>query len=107
MPPRVSSTRPERRSGGSIGRSASASIRSKSVIVDSHLFLQLLDRTMDQDLRRPVRAPQRARDLAVVHTQREAHDQRLAAIVGEMLEVLHDLAQLLAALGDRLGPMAR
>ena len=31
----VSSTRPESRSGGSIGRSASASIRSTSVIVDS------------------------------------------------------------------------
>ncbi len=37
--PSVSSTRPESRSGGSIGRSASASIRSKSLIVHPHLLL--------------------------------------------------------------------
>ena len=58
---------------------------------------------MDQDLGRAVGAAQRPGDLAVVHAEREAHDQRLAPVVGEMLEVGHHLAQLLAPLGDRLG----
>src|SRR5262249_44624676 len=55
----VSSTRPERRSGGSIGRSASESRRSNSLgkadpaaslIALSHLFLELLDRPVNEDL---------------------------------------------------------
>src|SRR5829696_5059191 len=105
----VSSTRPERFSGGSIGRSAERSrfstSRLGSAAIGAHLLLELLDRAVDQDLGRPVRAAQGARDLAVVHTQRKAHDQGVAAVVGQMLEVLHDALQLLASLDDPLGAM--
>ena len=52
-----------------------------SVRVGLHDVLELPDGSMDQHLRRAVGAVQRPRDLAVVHTQREAHDQRLAAVV--------------------------
>ena len=48
-----------------------------------HFLLQLFDRAVDQHLGRAVRAPQRPRDLAVVHAQGEAHDQRLAPVVGQ------------------------
>src|SRR3954452_1991968 len=111
----VSSSRAESRSGGSIGRSASESICSTSQVeplrfslasVIFHLLLKLLDRAMDQHLGRPVGAAQLPRDLAVVHAEGEAHDQRLAAVVGEVLEVRHHLPQLLPPLGDRLGVVA-
>src|SRR6185437_1270779 len=104
----VDSTRLPSRSGGSIGRSASASIRSRSS--DSNrgsliarpcrlkLFLELLDGAVDQHLRRAVAAAERTGDLAVRHAQREAHDQRLAAIVGEAVEPRHDLAHPFPAL---------
>src|ERR1700742_1855567 len=109
---KVSSIRPESRSGGSIGRSASLSNASTSqvdspcspgVIAISHLFLQLFDRPVDEDLGRPVGATERPRDLAVVHAEGEAHDQRLAAVVGEVLQVGHHLPQLLPPGGDLLG----
>ena len=122
----VSSSRPESFSGGSIGRSASASscstsrpplpqlrFRERAVAGGSslgharppclHLLLQLLDRAMDQHLGRAVGAAQRAGDLAVVHAEREAHDQRLAAVIGKVVEILHHRSQLLAPLDDRLG----
>src|SRR4051794_30056927 len=111
----VSSRRAESRSGGSIGRSASESICSTSQVeplrfslasVIFHLLLQLLDRAVDQHLGRAVGAAQRPRNLAVVHAEGEAHDQRLAAVVGEVLEVRHHLAQLLAPLGHRLRGVA-
>src|SRR3954468_2400019 len=103
---RVSSTRPERFSGGSIGRSAERSRFSTSpgvsAAIDGHLLLELLDRPVDQDLGRPVGAAQRASDLAVVHAEGEAHDQGVAPVVGKVLEVFHHVLQLLPALDDAL-----
>src|SRR5436190_8724492 len=96
---RVSSTRPESFSGGSIGRSAERSrpstSRTGSAAICAHLLLELLDRTMDQHLRGPVRAAQGPRDLAVVHPEGEPHDQRIAPVVREVLEVVHHPLQLL------------
>src|SRR3954449_8002960 len=55
---RVSSTRPESFSGGSIGRSAERSRLSTSpglsAAIDAHLLLELLDRTVDQHLGCPI-----------------------------------------------------
>src|SRR3954447_22501512 len=103
---RVSSTRPESFSGGSIGRSAERRRFSTSpvgsVAIDAHSLLELLDSAVDQDLGRPVRATERARDLAIVHAQSEAHDQRDTAVMGQVLEVLHDALQLLPPLDDPL-----
>src|SRR3954449_3298303 len=85
---RVSSSRPESFSGGSIGRSAERSRLSTSPVlsaaIDAHLLFELLDRSVDQDLGRSVGASERTCDLAVVHAEREAHDQGIAAVVGEM-----------------------
>src|SRR4051812_38084730 len=96
---RVSSTRPDSFSGGSIGRSAERSMLSTSPVlsaaIDAHLLLQLLDRPVDQDLGRPIGTTERASDLAVVHAEGEAHDQSVSAIVGKVLEVLHHVLQLL------------
>src|SRR3954452_550318 len=82
----VSSTRPENFSGGSIGRSADRSrlstSRLGSAAIGAHLLLELLDSPVDQHLGRAVGAAQGPRDLAVVHTQRKAHDQRVAPVVG-------------------------
>src|SRR5262245_27926527 len=81
----VSSTRPARFSGGSIGRSAERSRLSTSLLgsaaILAHLLLELLDRPVDQHLRRPVGAAKGSRDLAVVHAEGEAHDQRVAPVV--------------------------
>src|SRR5436190_13606092 len=108
---RVSSTRPTRFSGGSIGRNAERRTLSTSLegsaAIDSHLLLELLDRAMDQDLRGAVRAAQSARDLAVVHAEREAHDHGVAAVVRQVLEMVHHPLQLLASLDDPLGPVRR
>src|SRR5262245_9275791 len=83
---RVSSTRPARFSGRSIGRSAERRRLSTSGLdsaaIVTHLLLELLDRTVDQDLGRTIGATQGPRDLAVVHGEGEAHDQRIAAVVG-------------------------
>src|SRR3954453_23391532 len=91
---RVSSSRPERFSGGSIGRSAVRSSVSTSLLfsaaIGAHLLLELRERSVDEALGRPVRAGGRTGDLAVVHAAREAHDQSIAAIVGQVLEMLHD-----------------
>src|SRR5215510_6007849 len=66
---RVSSTRPARFSGGSIGRSAERSRFSTSALgsadIGAHLLLELLDRAVDQDLGGAVGAAQGAGDLAV------------------------------------------
>src|SRR3954453_7179157 len=73
---RVSSSRPERFSGGSIGRRAVRSSVSTSLLfsaaIGAHLLLELLDRPVDQDLGSPVRAAERARDLAIVPSPPEA-----------------------------------
>src|SRR5215212_4874995 len=102
----VSSTRPERFSGGSIGRSAERSRLSTSfgvsAAIDAHLLFELLDRPVDQHLGRTVRAPERPSDLAVVHAEREAHDQRIAAVVWQVLEMVHHSPQILSALDDSL-----
>ncbi len=70
-------------------------------------LLQLLDRAMDQHLGRAVRAAERARDLAVVHAEREAHDQRLAAVVGQQPHAVEHAAQLVAPLDQLLGRVQR
>src|SRR3954466_9181528 len=81
---RVSSTRPESFSGGSIGRSAERRRFSTSpvgsVAIDAHLLLELLDGPVNQNLGRSIGAAERAGDLAVVHAEREAHDQRIATV---------------------------
>src|SRR5215208_7162702 len=108
---RVSSSRPESFSGGSIGRSAERSRLSTSpgdsAAIDAHLFLQLLDRPVDQHLGRPVRAAERAGDLPVVHAEREPHDQGVAAVVGKSLQMIHHALQLLPPLDDPLRAVRR
>src|SRR5215213_8452233 len=88
----VSSERPRSRrslsaSGGSIGTSAerrSCSTRSLIRLVLLQAFLQLLDRSVNQHLGGALGAAESSRDLAIVHTQREPHDERLAAVVREL-----------------------
>src|SRR5829696_4859462 len=109
----VVSRRWARSSGGSTGASARRSSPSKSGAVMSfmsarpclargHDLLELLDGAMEEHLRRAVRAIHRPRDLAVVHAQREAHDERLATVVGKLLDALQDARQLVAALDEVL-----
>src|SRR6185312_3917186 len=112
-------TRCARSSGGSTGASARRMMSSKlsgaawsltsapPCLAYVHDLLELLDRSMDQHLRRPVAAPHGARDLLVVHAQREPHDQRLPPIVGELLDALEDPRQLVAALDEVLGRVHR
>src|SRR5436305_1937588 len=96
-------------SGGSIGTSAPCSSRSTSLISVLLLqpILQLPDRAMDQHLRGPLGSPQRPRDLLVVHSEREAHDQRLAAIVRQARHPRQHLLELLPALDERLRVVRR
>src|SRR6201996_8310585 len=105
---KVSSIRPLKSSGGSIGRRTSPSSASTSQVdsppspvLIAHLLLELFDRAVNQYLGRPIGPTQRPRDLAVVHPQREAHDQRVSPVVGECLQVGHHLTQLLAP-GDQV-----
>src|SRR4051794_40818564 len=97
----VVSMRWARSSGGSTGASARRMMSSKlspacslistpPCLARVHDLLELLDRSMDQHLRGPVASPHGARDLPVVHAQREAHDQRLAAVVRELVDALED-----------------
>src|SRR3954464_15467879 len=80
------SSRSLSRSGGSIGTSAPRRSRSTSLIAPVLLqpLLELLDRSVEHHLRSPFGPSQRARDLLVVHVEREAHDQRLAAVVRQL-----------------------
>src|SRR5262249_41044023 len=113
---RVSSTLPESFSGGSIGRSAFRSSASTSAVgwapgfsvaICTHLLVELLDRPVDQHLGGPIASAQGAGDLSVVHPQCEAHDQRLAPVVGQLLQVVHHALQLLPALDDPLRAVRR
>src|SRR3954453_23563523 len=110
---RVVSTRIARSSGGSTGASARRMISSKlspacsltstpPCLANVHDLLELLDRSMNQHLGRPVAAPQRAGDLPVVHSQGEAHDQRLPTVVRKLLDAIEDARQLVAALDEVL-----
>src|SRR5215210_1714306 len=103
-------------SGGSTGTRAERSRRSTrstsliGVLLES--LLQLLYGPVDEHLGRPLGSSQRSRDLAVVHSQREAHDERLAAILRQLRHALEDLLHLFAPLhellrADRLGQHAR
>ena len=77
--------------GGSTGASAWRSRTSKSAVVCAlHRSRRLASSTISSSCRiarwistfvAPSRAPERARDLAVVHAEGEAHDQRLAPVV--------------------------
>src|SRR5215218_7576377 len=99
----VRSSRCARSSGGSTGASARRMMSSKlspaacSLMSTPpcpayvHDLLELLDRSMDQHLGGPVAAPHGARDLPVVHSQREAHDQRLSAVVRKLVAALHQV----------------
>src|SRR5436190_22819918 len=52
------------------------------------LLLELLDGAVDQHLGGAVRAAERTCDLAVVHPEREAHDQCLTSVLGERAHTL-------------------
>ena len=70
-------------------------------------LLELLDGSVDQHLRGPLGAIERTRDLAVVHAEGEAHDQRLAPVVGKLRHALQHILQLLAALHEILRVVRR
>src|SRR6266545_7914124 len=65
-------------------------------------LLELLDGAVDEHLGRAVRAPHRTGDLAVVHPQREAHDQRVAPVVRQLLYPLQDARKLVSPLDEVL-----
>src|SRR5829696_6007895 len=111
--PSVFSSRSWSSSGGSTGASAWRSMVSMSIarsllmssgrsfgLLDQ--LLELLDGSVHQHLGRTVGAAERPRDLAVVHPQREAHDQRLAAIVRQVLDTVQDALEVVAVLDERL-----
>src|SRR5215210_5254249 len=77
------SSRSLSRSGGSIGTSAErSSCSTRSLIaVLLEALLELLDGPVDQHLGGSLGSPKSARDLAIVHTQRETHDQCLETIL--------------------------
>src|SRR4051794_33642522 len=110
----VCSSRRCRWTGGSTGASAARRRRSMSskaesailpipVHVGLHDVLELADRTVQQHLGRAVGAVQGAGDLAVVHAEREAHDQRLAAVVGQLLDAAQDAGEIVTILDQPLG----
>ena len=70
-------------------------------------MLELLDRAVDEHLRRALGAAQRLRDLAVVHSERETHDQGLPAIIGQGPHPLEDGNGLLAPDDQVLGVVER
>src|SRR5215213_7521200 len=107
----VSSERPRSRrslsaSGGSTGTRAERSRRSTRstslIAVLLEALLQLLDGPVDEHLGGPLGSPERSRDLSVVHSEREAHDQRLATVLRELRHALEDLLHLFAALHELL-----
>src|SRR5215210_3256451 len=95
-------------SGGSTGTRAERSRRSTRstslIAVPLETLLQLLDGPVDEHLGRPFGPPQRSGDLAVVHSQREAHDERLASVLRELRHALENLLHLFAPLHQLLGP---
>src|SRR5437764_863933 len=111
------STRSTRSAGGSTGASASRSSSSKlgraSFICSllgglfAHELLELLDGSVDEHLGGAVGAVQRAGDLAVVHAEREAHDERLAPVVGQSSHAIEDTRELVSPLHQLLGGVRR
>src|SRR5437763_7711345 len=95
--------------GGSTGANAFCRSRSTSLILGLLLvfvleaLLELPYRAMDQDLGSALGPPERTRDLAVAHPDREAHDQRLAAVVRKSGHAPQHRLHLLALLHDLLG----
>src|SRR3954454_18800758 len=89
---------------GSTGASAVRSSCSMSKFASAILFVQalfeLFDRSMYQHLRRTFGAAASARDLAVVHVEREAHDQCRLPVFGEIRHAGEHLAKLLPALDE-------
>src|SRR3954469_25725253 len=92
-------------SGGSTGTSAERRSCSRRSLIRLSLeaVLQLLDGSVDQHLGGSLGAAERSRDLPVVHTQREPHDERLAPVSRELRHALEDLLHLLALLHELLG----
>src|SRR5918992_238547 len=68
-------------------------------------LLQLLDRSMYQHLRRSFGAAHRPRDLFVVHAEREAHDEGLAAVVRQLRHAPEHLLHPPPPLDHLLGPV--
>src|SRR5262249_57218575 len=91
------------RSPGAAGSRTPMTTRQSCRRLLTHNVLELADGTVDEHLRRAVRAAHRPRDLAVVHAEREAHDQRLAAILRQLIDALEDALQLVAPLDEVLG----
>ena len=67
----------------------------------------MLDRAVQQYLRRSFAAIERAANLLVVHPQSEAHDQRFAAIVRQFLDGVENPPQLVASFDQLLGCVNR
>src|SRR5437763_1999171 len=98
--------------GGSTGANALCRSRSTSLILGFLLFflealLELSYRAMNQDLGGTFGPPQRTCDLAVVHPDREAHDQGLAPVVRQSGHTAQHGLDLLALLHDLLGAERR
>src|SRR5581483_3121402 len=72
------------------GRALPSLLRGRALPSVLHDSLELLDRAVDQHLRGAVRAPERPSDLAIVHAQREPHDQGLPTIIRKLLYPLED-----------------
>src|SRR3954454_11341960 len=100
----VDSNRLDKPSGGSTGCSARLSNVSMSApgVLITHDPFELPDGTVQEELRGPVCLPERPWALAVVHSQRKAHDESFAAIVRQFLHSCKDPCELVAALHEVL-----
>src|SRR5207248_3393113 len=103
----MASPAPHRGGIGAVARELGIGERSvrrgdlRAILADD--LLELLDGAVDQHLGRAVGAAERAGNLSVVHAQREAHDQRLATVVGKLAHAIQYAAALVAHLAERLG----
>src|SRR3954453_16849612 len=69
-------------------------------------FLELADCSVNQHLGGAFAAAERTGDLAVVHVQGEAHDQRRLPVLGEVGHAGEHVAQLLSTLDELVRAMA-
>src|SRR3954454_10331903 len=105
---RRSSKRSDNDADGSTGasalrRSCSMSKFGRASAILGELLFELLDRAVDEHLGRALGATKRAGDLAVVHVEREAHDQRRLPVLGERGDTGEDIAQLFAPFDEVRG----
>src|SRR4051794_8668097 len=66
-------------------------------------FLELSDGSVNQHLGRAFGAAERARDLAVVHVQGEAHDQRGLPVLGQVRNAGEHVTKLFASFDQLVG----